>query len=98
MITRIKQQQDNLPIAFAISSVFENLYPVNYLDIEEQYNWNTLELQLSDEDFSDIERDLEYIHLAVAILYPDIKLHIILNQLVESGERVKSVVIVGDRL
>jgi hypothetical protein len=98
MITRIKQQQDNLPIAFAISSVFEDLYPVDYLDIEEQYNWNTLELQLSDEDYSDIERDLEYIQLAVANLYPDIKLHIILNQLVESGERVKSVVIVGDKL
>jgi hypothetical protein len=98
MITRIKQQQDNLPIANAISSVFEELYPVEYYDIEEQYNWNTIELELYDIDYNDIERDLEYIQLAVAILYPDIKLHIILNQLVENGERVKSVLIVGDKL
>lgn len=97
MITKIKTHNTDYPVLAEVRSIFEQLYPISYYEVYEEIGLNSVELELMDIDYNDIERDLELIKLAVEIIYPNINIHIILNQLSTDWGRVKSVLVVGDR-
>jgi hypothetical protein len=96
MITKLKQTNES-SVKEIINSVFTDLYPISYIDLSEQYDYNTIELELDDQDYNDIERDLEVLDLILSILYPEVRVKIILNQMINYDHRVKSVIVFGDK-